>query len=484
MAKDQEKFLDSYFKNAEKIKAIEPSRHFKVDWSELTMDNYLAGKNELFMSLADPSIFNYFKKTFKQISDDPKVDSWHKFQRSIGKIDMKKRERNLNLDDATNIAMKRLGFFTKPSREFFADKPRDVQRNIRRWYRYQLQASNFVGNFALNGQMKKDYVVWDKSSNVKQFVKHRLLPNGSEQGEYLFFLVFPVKSDYPYTIIEKVDESLMFDPTAPYRNVSEKTYQKIKDANFCAFWDQSEWTNMMNFDDWENDEFETDHWNVDRVKIDTPQQRFKFVRQYIAGLSQNALAQIYKDEYGIPADQKKIDYWEKTQNEFPPFFKNDNLEICAEIFAEKGFDLLTYELRDNIGQDFVSKRDVVDWLIDFIRKDKEEMLIYEVPALIERTTNVVEEYDPESVEINTYKDAKRRHHIESKYADEVRGVDSFTPKMLMMYFGILNEMSEKELLRDLELVYDNEKLRAKVYGFWRAFRTRVPKPVKKEVPFS
>ena len=26
-------------------------------------------------------------------------------------------------------------------------------------------------------------------------------------------------------------------------------------------------------------------------------------------------------------------------------------------------------------------------------------------------------------------------------------------------------MSEKELLRDLELVYDNEKLRAKVYGF-------------------
>mgnify|MGYP003140381224 CR=1 FL=1 len=478
MAKDQEKFLDSYFKNADNIKAIEPSRHFRVDWSELTMDNYLAGKNELFMSLADPSIFNYFNKTFKQISSDPKVDSWHKFQRSIGRLDIKKRERNLNLDDATNVAIKRLGFFTKPSREVYADKPRDVQRNINRWYKYQIQASNFVGNFALNGLMERDYVVWDKSDNVKQFVKHRLLPNGSEQGDYLFFLVFPVDADYPYTIIEKVDDSLPFDETAPFRNVSEKTYEKIKNGNFCAFWDQAEWINMM------NDEFDTGYWNVNRVKIDTPQQRFKFVRQYIAGLSQNALAQIFKDEYGITADQKKIDYWEKTDNEFPPFFKNDNLEICAEIFAEKGFDLLTYELRDNIGQDFVSKRDVEEWLIDFIRKDKDEMLIYEVPALIERTTNAVEDYDSESVEINTYKDALKRYKLDSRYADEVRGVDSITPKMLMMYFGILNEMSEKELLRDLELVYDNEKLRAKVYGFWRAFRTRVPKPIKKEVPFS
>ena len=86
--------------------------------------------------------------------------------------------------------------------------------------------------------------------------------------------------------------------------------------------------------------------------------------------------------------------------------------------------------------------------------------------------------------VAVYKDALKRYKLDSRYADEVRGVDSITPKMLMMYFGILNEMSEKELLRDLELVYDNEKLRAKVYGFWRAFRTRVPKPVKKEVPFS
>ena len=60
-----------------------------------------------------------------------------------------------------------------------------------RWYRYNLQATNFVGNFALNGLMERDYVVWATSNNVKQLVCHRLLPNGdTEQGDYMFFLVF------------------------------------------------------------------------------------------------------------------------------------------------------------------------------------------------------------------------------------------------------------------------------------------------------
>ena len=477
MVKEEDKFLESYFKNAKKLKTIKPDYYYRVDFSELTMETYIAGKNELLNSLADPKIFNYINKVFKDISNDPKVQNWNQMQRAISKVDFKKEQRKLNLDDATNVALKRLQFFTYPSNDMFKEVNRERKQNMLRWYRYQIQGANFVGNFALNGQMDKDIFIWAKSDNVKQLVRHRLLPNGAEQGNYMFFLVFPVSADYPYTLIEKMND-LPYDPTNPLRSVGEKTFQKLENANKVAFWDVAEWINMM------NDEFDTGFYNVDRVPIDTPQQRFKFVRQYISGLSQNAVAQIFKDQYGITADQKKIDYWEKTDNEFPPFFKNDNLEISAEIFAEKGFDLLTYELRDSIAEDFVSKRDVVEWLIDFIRKDKDEMLIYEVPDFIERTTNAVDKYDPESVEINTYKDALRRYKLDSKYADEIRGVDQITAKKLSLYFGILNEMSEKELLRDLELVYDNEKLRAKVYGFWRAYRTRVPVPVKKEVPFS
>ena len=36
------------------------------------METYIAGKNELLNSLADPKIFNYINKVFKDISNDPK----------------------------------------------------------------------------------------------------------------------------------------------------------------------------------------------------------------------------------------------------------------------------------------------------------------------------------------------------------------------------------------------------------------------------
>ena len=92
--------------------------------------------------------------------------------------------------------------------------------------------------------------------------------------------------------------------------LSEKTYQKLKMETFVAFWDVAEWINMM------NDEFDTGFWNVERVKIDTPQQRFKFVRQYIAGLSQNALAQIFKDQYGILLIRRRLIIGRKTEMSF------------------------------------------------------------------------------------------------------------------------------------------------------------------------
>ena len=50
------------------------------------------------------------------------------------------------------------------------------------------------------------------------------------------------------------------------------------------------------------------------MKIDTL-TKVKFLSDNIAN-GQNVLAQIFKDEYGITADQKKIDYLEKTDNEF------------------------------------------------------------------------------------------------------------------------------------------------------------------------
>ena len=75
MAKDE--FLKSYFKYADNLKTIKPDYYYRVDFTELTMETYIAGKNELLNSLADPKIFNYINKVFKDISNDPKVQNWN-----------------------------------------------------------------------------------------------------------------------------------------------------------------------------------------------------------------------------------------------------------------------------------------------------------------------------------------------------------------------------------------------------------------------
>ena len=69
MVKEEDKFLESYFKNAKKLKTIKPDYYYRVDFSELTMETYIAGKNELLNSLADPKIFNYINKVLRHIND-------------------------------------------------------------------------------------------------------------------------------------------------------------------------------------------------------------------------------------------------------------------------------------------------------------------------------------------------------------------------------------------------------------------------------
>ena len=162
-----------------------------------------------------------------------KSKNW--LQRAISKVDMKKEERKLNLDDATNVALKRFNSSLIHRMICLKMSTRERKQNMLRWYRYQLQGANFVGNFALNGQMDKDIFIWARSNNVKQLVRHRLLPNGAEQGEYMFFLVFPVSADYPYTLIEKMND-LPYDPTNPLKSVGEKTYKNLLSKKSC-FWD-------------------------------------------------------------------------------------------------------------------------------------------------------------------------------------------------------------------------------------------------------
>ena len=469
-----DKFLEEYFKTRAKElinlhQNIEDIGNNSFMFQDLTYDDYIKTKNQLYINLTDTKVRNHLLNVHRRIASQKKNKDWRHYKNQLKKFDQVQKERELNLDDATNIAIKRLNFFTEVSKSFLRDKTPAERRNIRAWYNYQLEASNYVGQFALNGQMERDFVVSATSDRVDWLIKKRLIPKGSEEGIYHFLLVFPVNADYPYTIIEKLDEGHNYDPTSPSRSFSEKTYDKLKNSNPVNFWDVASWISMM------NDEFDTtNHYKVDLVDISTPQKRLKFVRQYIAGLSQNAMAQIIKDEYGVKADQKKIDYWEKTDSDFPPFLKEDNLEISAEIFAEKGKNLLSYELRDNIAKDLVSKSDIINWIKFFIKENPIDVMIYDVPDFIARTCDLNVEVS--GSEMNIYKDALRRYEMAERTDNNAKilKTEEINTQILQNWFGVLNQISEKEIIQDMQLVYDNDKIRSKVFSLWREFRIFVP----------
>ena len=127
----------------------------------------------------------------------------------------------------------------------------------------------------------------------------------------MFLLVFPYKKDYPYSLILHIgDKGMLLDNTAPYKYLDERTYDLLKSASFVHFMDAGQFVSMFNEDDFEL-------WKTDRIELSTSQQRFRFIRRYVAGMSQHDLAMtMSRKPYFLEADQKKIAYWEKLQMRF------------------------------------------------------------------------------------------------------------------------------------------------------------------------
>ena len=73
------------------------------------------------------------------------------------------------------------------------------------------------------------------------------------------------------------------------------------------------------------------------------------------------MANQLQNNFGIKINQKNIEYWEKSQSEFPPFIKNNMLEKCVSIFVEHSYDFFSYELRSSIADPLLTR--------DFTKKD-------------------------------------------------------------------------------------------------------------------
>ena len=182
-----------------------------------------------------------------------------------------------------------------------------------------------------------------------------------------------------------------------------------------------------------------------------------------------------KKPYFIDADQKKIAYWEKTTNEIPPFMKKeDMLSNISEIFSRRSREFLGIELRDNVGQDYVSQKNIKNWIYDFIISDPSEKLFNELPDFLWR---VMKEDKPVVIsnKKKRYEEAVKKFELEERINQQMKyKKDDITTKIMSNWFTILYHMNERELIQDLQLVYDNNDDRSNVYDLYIKMQSQFP----------
>jgi FMN phosphatase YigB (HAD superfamily) len=161
--------------------------------------------------------------------------------------------------------------------------------------------------------------------------------------------------------------------------------------------------------------------------------------------------------------------------------RDDQLNYCSEIFAKESREFLGLELRDNLMEDDISLSQIRSWIRDFIRTNPDDKLIDEYPDFIWRVLDY-QESDKRSSKMQSYKDAVKRYEIQERIDQStIYSIKDLTAKMLVEWFAILESMNEREVVADLQLVYDNDFDRSEVYDLWKTIRIKFPKVVKKPI---
>ena len=81
-----------------------------------------------------------------------------------------------------------------------------------------------------------------------------------------------------------------------------------------------------------------------------------------------------------------------------------------------------------------------------------------------------------------YNDAVRRYGLEEKMNKKsLMTLDQVSQKRMVDWFYVFANTTEFELLKDMSMVYDNDKTRAKVYNLWRRIVSNTIYPNKQSM---
>ena len=142
------------------------------------------------------------------------------------------------------------------------------------------------------------------------------------------------------------------------------------------------------------------------------------------------------------------------------------LEKCVSIFVEHSYDFFSYELRSSIAdplltRDFTKER-LESLIVKFPSDDLKE------PSEFFKNLTLFNKPKPINNKLEAYRDAMRRYGVEERLAQKtVRKFDDLTAEDFAKWGYLMSQISEAEVIKDLQLVYDNEPMRAKIYHLWR-----------------
>ena len=116
-------------------------------------NNYISSKNQMLIHLSERSIWNLVFKTFKDSIDRKPTNSFAEFIYNLNTEPTMKEQIVEDQEKATLIGIDRLDVFAMSHLKNIQEKK--YRPDFKRFHKYNLQATNFVGQFALDGLYKK-----------------------------------------------------------------------------------------------------------------------------------------------------------------------------------------------------------------------------------------------------------------------------------------------------------------------------------------
>jgi len=428
-------------------------------------------KNQVYMHLLDDEIYNYFDQV---VSSQKGTQTLEQFMANVEGFKEYKKRFEAEVDDYSFIALRRLRLFTELNSRYLKDYSPSERKNMRSWHKIQMSATNFIGHCTMNGILDRNLVVWGRADYLPKLIKNKLVKKDAPKRPHIFLLFYKKGSEYPSSEIFHLDEQQLdlYDPTDVTRVMNGKQLVDVENSHIVNIWDTYEFLQEGLVEG-----SRRDIKVVKPIHADSPQKRLKFYRTYYSGMSQTQLANEMMSNFGTKINQKNIEYWEKSKSDIPAFFKGDTLEQMATILVESSFHF--YQREFNMGSEpALQKSEIIRRLVLNIKKYPNETT---PPHWINQLHKPTERKEPKSV-MGKYNDAVRRYGLEEKMNKKsLMTLDQVSQKRMVDWFYVFANTTEFELLKDMSMVYDNDKTRAKVYNLWRRIVSNTIYPNKQSM---